>query len=205
MSLSTALGSARFIEVFFFTNARCYGVNVYVDSVCANSHTFVPACMMRQNRLALVTVAGGLCANVMQISVLIQWLIQIRLNTIGAHGKLSRTAALYQFVRGLSLSAMLREFICTVPYFLIPPGFVGETGEDVFVMRTIACSLIVFLIKAVSLAEPVYGSEKVLDCWLGFFQLPLRLFERIHLCGTQIASRFYDAREDEIPPNNTVE
>ena len=158
--------------------------------------------MLRNNRLALVKVAAGLGANVMQISVLIQWLIQIRLNTIGAHGKLSRTAALYQFVRGLSLSAMLREFLCTAPTVLIPPKFPGETGGDVFVIRiAITCGIVV-LTKAVILAEPIYGSEKLLDWWLGFFQLPLRLFESIHLCGTKIASKFYDTREDDIPPKH---
>ena len=203
MHLSTVMGCARFVEVFFFSMGRCYGVNVYVDTICSNDLTVVPACMLRNNRLALVKVAAGLGANVMQISVLIQWLIQIRLNTIGAHGKLSRTAALYQFVRGLSLSAMLREFLCTAPTVLIPPKFPGETGGDVFVIRiAITCGIVV-LTKAVILAEPVYGSEKLLDWWLGFFQAPLRLFERIHLFGMQIASKLYDTREDVVFTGHT--
>jgi hypothetical protein len=195
MRLSTALGWARFVEVFSFTTARCYGVNVYVDSICMSHLTYLPSCMLRHNRLALVEVAGGLCANVMQIFALIRWLIESGLNIIDADGNNiidaddRRTVVLYNLSRTLTLSACVREFIMYMPYFVVPAGHHSELwGEQPLVEVSVklgACFTIVSLLIAVSLAESAYGSEKVLDWWLGFFQVPLRLFERIHLCGTK--------------------
>ena len=93
-----------------------------------------------------------------------------------------------------------------MPYFVVPAGHSelwGEKPMDEVAVKLGACFTIVSLFIAVSLAESAYGSETVLDWWLGFFQAPLRLFERIHLFGMQIASKLYDTREDVVFTGHT--
>ena len=46
-----------------------------------------------------------------------------------------------------------------------------------------------------------YDSSQIFNKWIGMLQGPLDAFEQIHICGKEVASIFYDTREDTEEPS----
>ena len=45
------------------------------------------------------------------------------------------------------------------------------------------------------MGKEIYGSEEIFYWWIGSLEVPLGLFERVHVGGRQVASLFYETAE----------
>ena len=89
-------------------------------------------------------------------------------------------------------SVVVRELIISASYFYVDAAdSVMELSDFALLCRKaigVALSIEYFF---VTVLVDAYGSEVFFDMWIGMIQRPLDLFEKIHIGGKQIASKFY--------------
>ena len=158
-----------------------------------------------------MSVGAGVVSSFTLISALVEWVLQIRkidreLATselkddstgfekalLKKRGQDRRTKALFTLIRAVAYSVFFREITILGALLLMEPArTVLELPWYSIACRTASIVGLGLLVYFVDMGESVYGEEEFFEWWIGTMAGPLDLFEKVHICGTHVASMFY--------------
>merc|ERR1719172_521176 len=115
---STALGIIVWLDNFYWTICRCFGVNFYIDELCTNFNTYTQNCRLRENRNALVKIGAGVISTLNLINALADWMLQVREPELSPA---RRTSALFALLRACVRVCFRREVIMWFTLSILDP------------------------------------------------------------------------------------
>merc|ERR1719387_1206518 len=109
-----------------------------------------------------------------------------------------RTQNFFLLIRMITLGTSLCEFLISNT-MLATPGLAHSAAEQDSTTFPIQIAWGNILMAAWILlcgSAILYNGSQIFSWWIVMMRGPLDVFEQIHICGKQVASKFYDTRED---------